>query len=158
MHPAFQADPIPVRVKAVSPLVGNSIPFPQAMTAGAAGIDLAACLEEPVTLAPGEIRLIPTGIAVQLPGPHVGAFIFARSGLASKFGIHMANGVGVVDSDYRGEVMCPLQNGGRAPFVVRPGDRIAQMVFLPVYAVRLIRSEELDETERGAGGFGHTGR
>lgn len=148
---------IQVKVKALSPRIGNEIPWPQYKTEGAAGVDLAACLDEPVTLQPGERRLIPTGIAMQLPGPQVGAFVFARSGLASKSGIHLANGVGVIDSDYTGEVMCALVNGGEEPFVIHPGDRIAQMVFLPVWTAQLVPVEELAPTERGAGGFGHTG-
>lgn len=147
-----------VKVKPLSPLVGSVVPFPQYRTAGAAGVDLAACIDEPVTLQVGERRLIPTGIAVELPGPHVGAFIFARSGLAARFGIRLANGVGVVDSDYRGEVMCALVNEGDAPFEIRPGDRIAQMVFLPVFVARLVAADSLTPTQRGAGGFGHTGR
>ncbi len=148
---------IQVKVKAVSPLIGKSIPLPRYATEGAAGLDLAACLEEPMVLMPGERALIPTGIAVQLPGPHVGAFLFARSGLAAKHGIHLANGVGVVDSDYTGEVLCAVVNGGSEPFTIRPGDRIAQMVFLPVAAAELVLVDELEPTERGAGGFGHTG-
>lgn len=142
---------------AMSKHMGNEIPWPTYQTSGSAGVDLAACIDGPVTLDPGMRRLIPTGIAVQLPGPNVGAFVFARSGLASKAGIHLANGVGVIDSDYTGEVKVPLVNGGQEPFVIRPGDRIAQMVFLPVWTARFIQVDSLDETERGAGGFGHTG-
>lgn len=148
---------IEVKVKPVSPLIGERIPLPRYATAGAAGMDLAACIPEPRTLMPGERALIPTGIAIQLPGPHVGAFVFARSGLAAKFGIRMANGVGVIDSDYTGEVLCALENGSDVPFIIRPGDRIAQMVFLPVALARLVVVAELEPTERGAGGFGHTG-
>lgn len=148
---------IEVKVKPVSPLIGEKIPLPHYATPGAAGMDLAACIEEPRTLLPGERALIPTGIAIQLPGPHVGAFLFARSGLAAKAGIHLANGVGVVDSDYTGEILCALKNGGDAPFVIHPGDRIAQMIFLPVALADLVVVDELEPTERGAGGFGHTG-
>lgn len=154
---AHEPGPITVKVKAVSPLIGSLIPWPRYVTSGSAGMDLAACLEEPTLLAPGERRLIPTGLALQLPGPHVGAFVFARSGLASKHGIHLANGVGVIDSDYTGEILCALVNGGDSPFEIRPGDRIAQLVFLPVFAARLVPVESLDPTERGEGGFGHTG-
>jgi len=121
-------------------------------------MDLRACIEEPAVILPGQRLLVPTGIAVQLPGPFVGAFVFARSGLAAKHGIQLANGVGVVDSDYTGEVKCPLLNAGAEPFEIRPGDRIAQMVFLPVFLADLILVDELEPTERGEGGFGHTGR
>lgn len=147
---------IEVRVKRVSPLA-ERFPLPRYATSGSAGMDLYACIEGPVVIEPGERLLVPTGIAIQLPGPHVGAFIFARSGLAAKHGIQMANGVGVVDSDYTGEVICPLLNAGRSPYEIRPGDRIAQMVFLPVMLAQLLLVDELDPTARGAGGFGHTG-
>lgn len=153
----MNSNAIPVKVKAVSPLMGREIPLPRYATEGAAGLDLAACIEEAISLAPGERRLVHTGIAIQLPGPHVGAFIFARSGLASKHGIRLANSVGVIDSDYTGEIMCALLNGGEEPFLIQPGDRIAQMVFLPVIVAELVLVDELDPTSRGAGGFGHTG-
>src|SRR5690606_25018356 len=123
-HSAMVGTSIDVKVKALSPLMGTQIPLPQAATSGSAGVDLSACIEQPVTLAPGERKLIPTGIAIELPGPYVGAFIFARSGLASRSGIHLANGVGVIDSDYRGEIKVALVNGGSEPFTVNTGDRI----------------------------------
>jgi|SRR5690606_923240 len=148
---------IVVKVQPVSPLIPDVIPLPQSATAGSAGIDLAACLKEPVRLAPGERRLIPTGLAIELPGADVGAFLFARSGLAAKSGIHLANGVGVIDSDYRGEIKVALVNGGEEEFVVHPGDRIAQLLFLPVLTARLVVAENLSETDRGQGGFGHSG-
>lgn len=146
-----------MKVVPLSPKIGREIPLPQYQTAGSAGIDLAACLDNPVSLAPGERSLVPTGIAIQLPSRHVGAFIFARSGLAAKAGIHLANGVGVVDSDYTGEVMCALVNGGEKPFVINSGDRIAQMLFMPILAAKLLPVDSLDRTDRGSGGFGHTG-
>lgn len=118
---------------------------------------MAAALEEPVELAPGERRLIPTGIAIALPSPDLVALVYARSGLAAKHGIALANGVGVVDSDYRGEILCPLYNGGSEPFVVNPGDRIAQLVVTPVLGIRWREAERLPSTERGSGGFGSTG-
>lgn len=146
-----------MRIRRVSPLA-ERFPLPEYATAGSAGMDLRACIEEPAVILPGERLLVPTGIAIQLPGPHVGAFVFSRSGLAAKHGIQLANGVGVVDSDYTGEVKCPLLNAGPEAFEVRPGDRIAQMVFLPVFLADLILVDELDPTGRGEGGFGHTGR
>ena len=148
---------IEVKIKAVSPLMGTTIPLPEYKTSGAAGVDLAACVEGPITLEPGERRLIPTGIAVQLPHAGVGAFIFAHSGLAAKEGLALANGVGVVDSDYTGEVLCAVEHRGANAFTIHPGDRIAQMVFLPVMQASLLLVDHLDPTPRGAGGFGHTG-
>lgn len=126
-------------------------------TAGAAGLDLTAAVDEPIQLLPGERRLVPTGIAIALPGPHLAALIFARSGLASRRGIHLANGVGVIDSDYRGEIKVALQNSGSEPFVVHAGDRIAQLVVVPVIAVKWKEVAELPPSERGEGGFGSTG-
>lgn len=144
-----------VEVKRISG--GADRPLPRYATAGAAGMDLTAALDEPVELKPGERFLVPTGIAVGLPGPHLVALVFARSGLASKHGIQLANGVGVIDSDYRGEIKVALQNSGTEPFVIRDGDRIAQLVVVPVVAVRWEEVEELQPSERGEGGFGSTG-
>lgn len=148
---------IDVKLQFVSPHLDKGVPLPKAETDGSAGVDLSACIEDPVHIEPGDSRLIPTGIAIALPGPFVGAFIFARSGLASKHGIRLANSVGVIDSDYRGEIKVPLRNDGRDVFTVNNGDRIAQMVFLPVYTASWLVVDTLDETSRGAGGFGHTG-
>lgn len=127
------------------------------MSAEAAGFDLPAAVIEPVVLQPGEIRLIPCGFAMAVP-PGYEAQIRPRSGLASKFGITLINTPGTIDSDYRGEVHVPLINLGQAPFTVERGARIAQMVIAPVPAVTMVEVKELDETSRGSGGFGHTGR
>lgn len=127
------------------------------MSAEAAGFDLPAAVIEPVVLQPGEIRLIPCGFAMAVP-PGYEAQIRPRSGLASKFGITLINTPGTIDSDYRGEVHVPLINLGQAPFTVERGARIAQMVIAPVPAVTMAEVKELDETSRGSGGFGHTGR
>lgn len=132
-------------------------PLPEYKTVGAAGMDLIACMEQAVRLQPGERRLIPTGIAIALPTPGLVALVYARSGLAGKHGINLANGVGVIDSDYRGEIMCPLYNGSGETFVIEPGDRIAQLVVTPVVAVHWHEVDELPESDRGAGGFGSTG-
>ncbi len=130
---------------------------PHYATAGAAAVDLKACLEHSMLLkAKGQVK-VPTGIAIQLPGPHVVALVFARSGLAAKHGINLTNGVGVIDSDYRGEVQVLLTNHGEEDFTINHGDRIAQMAFLPVFAARFVQMDELEDTERGAGGFGSTG-
>ena len=132
------------------------IPF--RATPGSAGMDLCACIDSAITLAGGEKAVIPTGIAIELPGPELGAFIFARSGLAIKHGIGLLNSVGVVDSDYRGEVCVGVINQLSEPYTIEPGERIAQMVIMPVSLIEPVEVDELDETERGAGGFGSTGK
>ncbi|OUM99776.1 MAG: deoxyuridine 5'-triphosphate nucleotidohydrolase [Firmicutes bacterium ZCTH02-B6] len=145
-----------VPVRRVSP-AAERFPLPSYATAGAAGLDLRACLEEPVTLVPGERRLIPTGIAIALPSPQLVALVFARSGLASRHGIQLANGVGVIDSDYRGEILCAMYNAGSEPFVIQPGDRIAQLVVMPVARIAWREVDDLEPSDRGTGGFGSTG-
>lgn len=147
-----------VKFKKVSAMIGSEVKEPGYATAGAAGIDLAACLDEPVTLQPGEIRKIPTGIAMQLPSPAWGGFVFPRSGLSSKFGVNLVNCVGVIDSDYTGEIICPVQNNGSEAYTIQPGERIAQLVIMPVVQAEIVWTENLEETERGAGGFGSTGK
>ena len=123
----------------------------------AAGADLYAAIDEAVTIEPGETKLIPTGFAFEIPAGYAG-FVYARSGLASKRGLAPANKVGVIDSDYRGEVMTALHNHGKYSQSVEPGERIAQMVIAPYITANFILSDELDDTVRGAGGFGSTGR
>ena len=131
--------------------------IPARATDGSAGLDLRACIAEAVTLQPNEPAMIPTGLAIALPSSDLAAMIFARSGLAVKHGIALSNGVGVVDSDYRGEFMGALHNHSSQPQAVAPGERIAQMVITPVLAVSFNEVDELEETGRGAGGFGSTG-
>jgi dUTP pyrophosphatase len=131
--------------------------MPVKMSEHAAGFDLHAGVEAAVTLAPGEIRLIPCGFAMALPHGYE-AQVRPRSGLATRHGIAPVNSPGTIDSDYRGEVHVPLINHGKAPFVVERGMRIAQMLILPVPPVKLVEVEDLDQTARGSGGFGHTGR
>lgn len=147
-----------LKIKAVSPKIGRELPWPQRATAGSAGMDLAACIDEAVTIAPRQLVKIPTGIAIALPGPEYAALIFARSGLGVKHGIALSNGVGVIDSDYRGEIMVGLTNLSDTPYTIHPGDRVAQLVVTPVALPELERVEELDDTGRGAGGFGSTGQ
>ena len=144
--------------KALSPKIGREIPAPYYASAGAAALDLHACLEEPVTIPAGGRAVIPTGIAIALPSPAYVALVFARSGLGIKRGIALSNGVGVIDSDYRGELRVGLQNSGSEEYTVQPGDRIAQLAVVPVLQVELEQAETLDETERGTGGLGSTGR
>lgn len=146
-----------VKIKKLSSKIGQEISPPYYATSGSAGIDLAACIDQPLTLEPGEIKKIPTGIALQIPSPAYGGFVFPRSGLSSKHGLNLANCVGVIDSDYTGEILCPLQNNGSAPYTIQPGERIAQLVFLPVVQPELVWVDELSMTERGTGGFGSTG-
>lgn len=147
-----------LKIKAVSPKIGRELPWPQRATAGSAGMDLAACMDEAVTIAPRQLVRIPTGIAIALPGPEYVALVYARSGLGIKHGITLSNGVGVIDSDYRGEIMVGLTNLSDVPYTVQPGDRIAQLVVTPVVLPEVERVEELDDTSRGAGGFGSTGQ
>ena len=138
--------------------VQKSAVIPERATEGSAGLDLRACIEKPVRICPGDLAMIPTGIAISLPNKNLGAFLFARSGLGVKHGIALSNGVGVVDSDYRGEISVGLCNLGREPYDVQPGERIAQLVVMPVCPLPVEEAEELDETQRGAGGFGSTGK
>ena len=132
------------------------IPF--RATQGSAGMDLSACIEEPVTIKPGDLALIPTGIAIELPSEQYVAYIFARSGLGIKHGICLSNGVGVIDSDYRGEVCVGLCNVSHKEYTITPGERVAQMVISPVSLMPVCEVEELSGTERGEGGFGSTGK
>ena len=120
-------------------------------------MDLIAAVDAPIRLEPGEGHLVPTGIAIALPSDELVALVYARSGLAGKHGIALANGVGVIDSDYRGEILCALHNAGSEPFVIEPGDRIAQLVLTPVVGIRWQEVDELPDSDRGTGGFGSTG-
>ena len=147
-----------LRIKAVSPLVGKEIPLPRYATAGAAAMDLYACITESLVLPAGERTVIPTVIAIALPGRNYVGLVFARSGLGIKKGICLSNGVGVIDSDYRGEIAVGLVNLSREDYTILPGDRIAQLMVTPVAQPHLELVEELDETDRGCGGFGSTGR
>lgn len=131
--------------------------LPQRQTEGAAGYDLRACVEAPVTLEPGEGYSFPTGLAGEIPQGLVG-LIFCRSGLGVKHGVSLPNCVGVIDSDYRGELVVPLQNYGKEPYAVQPGERVAQLIIVPVALPRLEEARELSSTQRGTGGFGSTGR
>lgn len=146
-----------VKVKILSPLMKTKIPMPFYATAGSAAMDLHACSENPITIPARSRGSIPTGIAIELPSPDLVALIFPRSGLASKHGISLSNAVGVIDSDYRGEIICLLKNESDQEFVIRPGDRIAQIAFFPICRMGWEEVAELGETKRGDGGFGSTG-
>lgn len=132
--------------------------IPKTATNGSAGMDLYACIDSAVTLAPGQLKIIPTGIAVELPDNGCAAFLYARSGLGVKHGICLSNGVGVIDSDYRGEICAGLCNVSDKPYTIEPDERVAQMVIAPVLTPVIVEADELGDTERGAGGFGSTGR
>ncbi len=138
--------------------VRENAKVPQRATGGSAGLDLCACIDAPLTLGSGETALIPTGVAIALPTAEYGAFVFPRSGIAIKHGIGLLNSVGVIDSDYRGEIMVGVINQVKESYTIEPGERIAQMVIMPVSTMPVVEVDELDETARGAGGFGSTGK
>src|SRR6266567_8807456 len=144
-----------IDVKILDPRMVDQLP--SYATAGSAGLDLRACLDEALTLAPNAWRLIPTGIAIWLKDPGYAAMILPRSGLGHKHGIVLGNLVGLIDSDYQGQLMVSCWNRGAEPFAVRPGERIAQLIVVPVVQVKLNVVEEFSASERGAGGFGSTG-
>ena len=146
--------PITVRIRRLAG--SGDVPLPAKMTEHAAGFDLHAAVQTPVHLAPGEIQLIPCGFAMALPAGYE-AQVRPRSGLASRHGVTLVNTPGTIDADYRGEIQVPLINLGRTGFVIERGMRIAQMLIAPVPAVRIVEVADLDQTPRGAGGFGHTG-
>ncbi len=143
----------------VKVLLSRGMTMPAYATDGAAAVDMRAAIDEgtTVTIQPGQRAMIPTGMAISLESANVVAILAARSGLAVKSGINLANGIGVIDSDYRGEICVGLYNSSDVPFTVNRGDRIAQLMFMPVYTANLIEAVTLDETARGAGGFGSTG-
>ena len=148
--------PRPITVK-IQRLPGAAdIPLPARMTAEAAGFDICAAVIDTIEIAPGEIRVVPCGFCLAIP-PGYEAQLRPRSGLASRLGLTMVNSPGTIDSDYRGQIQAPLINLGKAPVTIERGMRIGQMLILPVPAVELVEVEQLDQTPRGAGGFGHTG-
>lgn len=144
-----------MKINAIKLKEGAKLPFKA--TEGSAGADLFACIEGSLTVKPGETRFVPTGIAVEIPKGY-GGFMFPRSSLACKYGISFPNCVGVIDSDYRGEISAVLINHGKSDYTVNPGDRVAQMVIMPVENAEYVFAEELSDTERGKGGFGSTGK
>lgn len=138
-------------------LLNDNARIPQRATNGSAGYDLCACLENDITIAPGDICKVSTGIAISIDSPFWVGLVYARSGLAAKQGLTLINCVGVVDSDYRGELIIPMINHGKSEVVIKNSDRIAQLVLTPIALPRLIQVDSLEETERGSGGFGSTG-
>ncbi len=146
-----------VQLKILDSRVGQEIPLPEPSTPGSAGVDLRACLDEVLELAPGACELIPTGLAIHLDDPSLAALILPRSGLGHKHGIVLGNLVGLIDSDYQGELLISCWNRGAATFSIEPGERIAQLVVVPVRQVNFELVESFVESDRGARGFGHTG-
>lgn len=147
-----------IQLKIIDERIGNEFPLPHYATAGAAGMDLRACLNEPLEILPAETRLIPTGIAVHIADPTLAAVLLPRSGLGHKHGIVLGNLVGLIDSDYQGQIFVSCWNRGTTPFVVEVGERIAQMVFVPIAQVAFELVDEFQTSRRGEGGFGHSGR
>jgi dUTP pyrophosphatase len=146
-----------LQVRVLDSRIGREFPLPHYATPGSAGLDLRACLDAPLTLAPGQSELIPTGLAIHLDDAGFAAVLLPRSGLGHKHGIVLGNLVGLIDSDYQGQVMVSCWNRGSAPFTIAPGERIAQMVIVPVVQVHLEIVEQFTESHRGAGGFGSSG-
>jgi deoxyuridine 5'-triphosphate nucleotidohydrolase len=148
----------PLKVRILDARIGKDFPLPQYATGGSAGLDLRACLDGPLLLEPGKAELLPTGISIYVEDPGLAAVILPRSGLGHKHGIVLGNLVGLIDSDYQGQLMVSVWNRGREPYTVQPGERIAQLVIVPVVQVELEVVEDFAATSRGAGGFGHSGR
>ncbi|MCI9056471.1 MAG: dUTP diphosphatase [Oscillospiraceae bacterium] len=146
-----------LQIQALSEKIGREIPLPYYATEGAAAVDLHACIDEAVTLPPGGRALLPTGLAAAIPAGHVG-LLAVRSSMGIRHGVTLSNGVGVIDSDYRGQVHVGLHNLSGEPYTVQPGDRVAQLMVVPVAAPEIEVVDALPETVRGAGGFGSTGR
>jgi dUTP pyrophosphatase len=146
-----------VKLRILDPRVGRDFPLPQHATAGSAGMDLRACIDAPLSLAAGASELIPTGISIYIADPRLAAVLLPRSGLGHKNGIVLGNLVGLIDSDYQGPLMVSVWNRGAASFVINPGDRIAQMVFVPVVQVGFEVVEDFSASARGTGGFGSSG-
>lgn len=147
-----------IDIKILDPRVGKEFPLPTYATPGSAGLDLRACTDGSVTLDTGSTTLIPTGLAIHVADPQLAAVILPRSGLGHKHGIVLGNLVGLIDSDYQGQLMVSVWNRSEQPFVIEAGDRIAQLVFVPVVQAEFTLVEEFTQTERGEGGFGHSGR
>lgn len=146
-----------IQVKILDERIGNEFPLPHYATDGSAGLDLRACLDEHLRIEPGEAHLIPSGIAIHIADPELAAVLVPRSGLGHKRGVVLGNLVGLIDSDYQGQVMVSIWNRGQHNVVIEPGDRIAQMVFVPIRRVEFEIVDDFDTTLRNDGGFGHTG-
>jgi dUTP pyrophosphatase len=147
-----------IQLKILDARVGKQFPLPEYATDGSAGLDLRACIDDEIGLQPGQTELIPTGVAIHIADPCLAALILPRSGLGHKHGIVLGNLVGLIDSDYQGQLFISTWNRGNQEFLIKPGERLAQLVFVPVVQAAFELVEEFDESNRGAGGFGHSGR
>lgn len=154
---AGRADQAPVRIRVLDARLGDEFPLPDYATGGSAGVDLRAMVDQPTEIAPGETELLPTGFAMHMGDPGLAAVILPRSGLGHKHGIVLGNLVGLIDSDYQGQVFVSCWNRSSESFLVEPGARIAQLVFLPVVQAAWELVEDFEASARGSGGFGHTG-
>jgi dUTP pyrophosphatase len=150
--------PRKIQMKVLDPRVGNEFPIPTPATEGSAGVDLRACIDAPIELKPGQTELIPTGMAIYIEDPGLAAVILPRSGLGHKHGIVLGNLVGLIDSDYQGQLFVSCWNRGQTSFMLEPGERLAQLVIVPVVQAHFEQVDEFVLSERGAGGFGHTGQ
>lgn len=148
----------PIQLKILDPRLGEEFALPDYATPGSAGVDLRACVDESVNLEPGQTELIPSGMAIHIADSSLAAIILPRSGLGHKHGIVLGNLVGLIDSDYQGQVFVSCWNRGHASFMINPGDRLAQMVFVPIVQANFEVVQEFDCSDRGVGGFGHTGQ
>jgi dUTP pyrophosphatase len=157
MTPPGAAKRRPLKVRVLDARIGREFPLPAYATAGSAGLDLRACLDHDLILDAGKAELIPTGLAIYVEDPALAAVILPRSGLGHKHGVVLGNLVGLIDSDYQGQLMVSCWNRSREPFTIRPGERIAQLIVVPVVQVELEVVEDFSSTARGAGGFGHSG-
>lgn len=146
-----------VKTKILDPRIGKEFPLPTYATDGSAGLDLRVCLDKPLKLQPNLVELLPTGIALHMDDTNMAAVILPRSGLGHKHGIVMGNLVGLIDSDYQGQIMVSCWNRGSSEFIINPGDRIAQLVFIPIIQAKLEVIEDFTDSSRNSGGFGHTG-
>lgn len=147
-----------IQVKILDPRIGTTYPLPQYATMDSAGMDLRALLDEPLTIQPSNTHLIPTGLAIYIGNPNMAAMIYPRSGLGHKNGIVLGNLVGLIDADYQGPLMISCWNRGQHPYTIEPGERIAQLVFVPIERVNFMVVREFESSDRGTGGFGHSGK
>lgn len=147
-----------IQIKILDKRLGSQFPLPRYETADSAGMDLRAILDQPLVMNPGDTHLIQTGIAIYIQDPHIAAMVLPRSGLGHKQGIVLGNLVGLIDADYQGPLMVSCWHRGQVPYTIEPGDRIAQLIFVPIVRAQFELVEEFDETSRGTGGFGHSGK
>jgi len=147
-----------IELKILDPRVGNEFPLPAYATSGSAGLDLRACIDNELILNPGDTKLVPTGLAIHIADPNLAATILPRSGLGHKHGIVLGNLVGLIDSDYQGQIFISCWNRGKTTFTITPGDRMAQLVFLPIVQAEFEIVDDFDKSIRGEGGFGHSGK